>query len=47
MERVIMEAVAMADLIVCQIGSLPWGKIVLVLAAMYIMWFVFVKGWYH
>ena len=29
MERTIMEAVAMADLIICQIAALPWPKIVL------------------
>lgn len=35
MERPIIEAVARTDLILCQIGSLPWGKIALslVLAA--------------
>ena len=33
MERAILEAVARADLIVCQIGSLPWGKIALSLVA--------------
>ena len=32
MERAILEAVARADLIVCQVGSLPWGKIALSLA---------------
>jgi hypothetical protein len=38
MERAIMEAVARADLVLCQIGSLPWGKIALsvVLAAIII-----------
>lgn len=37
-ERTIMEAVAWADLVVCQIGTLPWGKIALsvVLAAVFI-----------
>jgi hypothetical protein len=29
MERAILEAVARADLTLCQIGSLPWGKIAL------------------
>lgn len=38
MERAIMEAVARADLILCQIGALPWGRIALsvVLAAIII-----------
>jgi hypothetical protein len=32
MERAILESVARADLIACQIGSLPWGKMALSLA---------------
>lgn len=32
MELAILEAVAMADLTLCQIGSLPWGGIALSLA---------------
>lgn len=32
MERTILEAVARSDLIACQVGSLPWGKMVLSLA---------------
>ena len=33
MERAIMEAVARADLILCQIGSLLWGKMALSLVS--------------
>lgn len=38
MERAIIEAVARADLIACQVGSMPWEKIALsvVLAAIII-----------
>ena len=33
MERAILEAVARTDLIACQVGSLPWGKMALSLVA--------------
>lgn len=31
MERAIMEAVARADLILCQIGSLPWHRLLVLI----------------
>lgn len=51
MELAILEAVARADLIACQVGSLPWGKMALSLAVVVVVAcaikFSFVRGWYH
>lgn len=32
MDRAILETVAMIDIVLCQIGSWPWGRIALSLA---------------
>lgn len=39
-EKSIQIAVARADLILCQIGSLPWNKIMVFVAMLGLIWWV-------